>query len=476
METTKQSNRQVSVLSKVAYGSGHGLVSVKNMLFHFFYLFYFSNVLGVSEILVLIATTIAIIIDAISDPIMGQISDNFRSKKWGRRHGFMVLGMLPTAIGLALLFSPPAGLGQTGLFIWMVGFTIFVRLGLTVYGVPYYSLGAELSTDYNERTSIVGYREFFNTVFNIAIILIGLIIFLPDTPQYPKGMMNEGGYGPFVTTMAIIALVTAMIATFGTKKAALRINTYQNNVRASWTQTFKELSSALHIRPFALLCAGYSLMIILYGTGSALSFYIGDYLWQISDIGKALVTVGPLITLIPAVILASVLSAKFDKKQAATGLGSIYVFCAVFPYSLYLLGLLPPVGSDALLYLICIFNAVAFMGLTGTIVVSYSMLADIADVLELQTSKRQEGVLSAAFTFAQKMTFAVGTAIASISLIAISFPRQKAASEVDPSAIQGLAIVSIITALLFGLTSLACFMKYSLTRAELSKVQMQLNI
>ena len=68
--------RQVSIPTKTAYGAGHGLISVKNMLFHFFFLFFFSNVLGVSEGLVFIATMVALFADAFSDPIMGQISDN----------------------------------------------------------------------------------------------------------------------------------------------------------------------------------------------------------------------------------------------------------------------------------------------------------------------------------------------------------------------------------------------------------------
>ena len=90
-------------MTKSAYGMGIGLISVKNMLFHFFFLFYFSNVLGVNEGLVLLATLISILVDAFSDPIMGQISDNYRSKKWGRRHKFMAWSVIPTTLALCPL-------------------------------------------------------------------------------------------------------------------------------------------------------------------------------------------------------------------------------------------------------------------------------------------------------------------------------------------------------------------------------------
>ncbi|MGB0907128.1 MAG: MFS transporter, partial [Maricaulaceae bacterium] len=137
--------RQVSIPTKIAYGMGQGISSVKDMLFHFFFLFFFTNLLGVSEFLVVIASSIALIVDAISDPLMGQITDNYRSKKWGRRHIFMAYSIIPSGLALTLLFSPPAGLGTMGLFLWMTGFAVLVRVALTVFRVPYYSLGAELS-------------------------------------------------------------------------------------------------------------------------------------------------------------------------------------------------------------------------------------------------------------------------------------------------------------------------------------------
>jgi len=124
--------RQVSIGTKTAYGLGTGLLSVKNFLFHFFFIFYFGQVLGVDKWYILAATTIALIVDAFSDPIMGQISDNYRSEKWGRRHKFMLWSIIPTAVCLTLLFMPPESFSEMGLFAWMLFFLLAVRLGLTV--------------------------------------------------------------------------------------------------------------------------------------------------------------------------------------------------------------------------------------------------------------------------------------------------------------------------------------------------------
>jgi len=466
--------RQVSIVTKINYGIGHSLLSVKNMLFHFFFLFYFSNVLGVSEGLVLLATMIAIFVDAFSDPIMGQISDNYRSEKWGRRHKFMLWAIIPTAVSLALLFMPPAGIGQVGLFFWMLFFLLAVRLGLTVYGVPYYSLGAELSTDYNERTNIISVREFFNTIINLSVFFFGLAVFLKKTEQFEDGMMNAAGYKPLAITFAIVGAVGAFMAVIGTRKKIPHLNARDHGPRARWQDTFKEMRKATKLSSFVWVSLGYGAALVLYGIGSALSFYLGVYLWQFTQMEKFWVAMTPLLTLIPAVILAAVLSAKIDKKPTAILFGVIYLLCGVLPYALYLLGMMPELGSQSLVFSICILNAVGFMGLTGMIVVANSMLADVADEMELATSKRQEGILYSAFSFAQKMTFALGTMIAIISLMIINFPQQKERSDVAQNLIDGLAVVSLVNAVIFGLLTLYCFSRYPLSRARHADIQAQL--
>lgn len=466
--------RQVSIATKTAYGLGTGLLSVKNMLFHFFFFFYFSNVLGISYWSVLAAMIIAILVDAFSDPIMGQISDNYRSEKWGRRHRFMLWSIIPTAIALALLFMPPAGLSQGALFAWMLIFLIAVRLGLTVYGGPYYSLGAELSTNYNERTNIVSVREFFNTLFNLSVFFFGLIVFLPQTKEFEDGMMNPAGYKPLAITFAIVGAIGAFIAVIGTKHTVKDLNARDLGEPKRWQETFKEMKKAAQLPSFVWASLGYGAALVLYGIGSALSFYLGVYLWQFSQIEKFAVAMTPVLTLIPAVILAAYLAARFDKRPTAIFFGVIYLICGVLPYGLYLIGSLPDIGSQTLLYLIAGFNAVGFLGLTGMIVIANSMLADVADEMEMIHGDRQEGVLFAAFTFAQKMTFAGGIIIAIVSLMIINFPQQRERSDVAQNLVDGLAWVSLINALIFGVLALMCFARYPLTRARLMDIQEKL--
>lgn len=119
--------------------------------------------------LVGLAKLLALMFDTLSDPLMGWISDMYRSETWGRRHFFMLIGGPLIGLFLYLLFNPPGGMGIWGLVSWMLGFAILVRTSITIFYIPYLSLGAELSDDYDERTAISSIRNFFG--YSIFLVI-----------------------------------------------------------------------------------------------------------------------------------------------------------------------------------------------------------------------------------------------------------------------------------------------------------------
>jgi Na+/melibiose symporter-like transporter len=104
------------VHTKISYGIGQLGEGIKNSSFELFLFFYYNQVLGVSATLAGAATLVALAIDAVFDPVAGSISDSFRSR-WGRRHPFMYAGAVPFGLMFYLLFAPPAGLSELGLFL-----------------------------------------------------------------------------------------------------------------------------------------------------------------------------------------------------------------------------------------------------------------------------------------------------------------------------------------------------------------------
>ena len=135
-----------SVWLKLAHGSGAAAFGIKNGGFDYFLLLFYGTVIGLEPGLVGLAILIALVIDAISDPLVGYWSDNFRSR-WGRRHPFMYAAALPVALSYFLLWNPPDW-GQTGLFIYLTLIAVLIRTFITFYETPSSALIPEITADY----------------------------------------------------------------------------------------------------------------------------------------------------------------------------------------------------------------------------------------------------------------------------------------------------------------------------------------
>ena len=114
--------------------------------------------LEVSGTLCGIALGIALLFDAVTDPLTGSLSDNWKSK-WGRRHPFMYASAIPLGFCFYFLFVPPA-LSETGLFIWLTSFAVLTRAAMTLYHVPHIALGAELTNNFEGGVMIDGFHSY----------------------------------------------------------------------------------------------------------------------------------------------------------------------------------------------------------------------------------------------------------------------------------------------------------------------------
>jgi len=145
--------------SRLLYSTGVANYALKDAAFGVFVLFYYKQVLGLSGTLTGLAIALSVIWDAVSDPLVGAWSDQLRSR-WGRRHPLMVASVLPLALSFVGLFWPPQQLlgSQLHLFFWLLATVLLLRTALTLFMVPYLALGAEISSDYRERTSLARAR------------------------------------------------------------------------------------------------------------------------------------------------------------------------------------------------------------------------------------------------------------------------------------------------------------------------------
>ena len=189
MEATQLSTAPLSFATKFLYGLGQAAEGLKNGAFGVFLLFYYSQVLGLGASYAGLAVGIALLFDAITDPLAGSVSDRYKSRL-GRRHPFIYASIVPLAVAFYLLFSPPEGLSQVQLFLWLTGFAVLTRASMTLFHVPHLSLGAELSDDYAERTTVVGFRYFFSTFGSLVAIAAGFGLYFAETNEFPVGQFN----------------------------------------------------------------------------------------------------------------------------------------------------------------------------------------------------------------------------------------------------------------------------------------------
>lgn len=150
----------VALSTKLYYGLGSLAYGVKDNGFSFLLLIYYNQVLGLPASWVGLGLMTALIFDALSDPLVGYLSDNLHSK-WGRRHPFMYAAALPVMFSFYLLWNPPTGLSPEALLVYFITVSILVRTFVTLYEIPSTSLVAELSADYDVRTSMLSFRYFF---------------------------------------------------------------------------------------------------------------------------------------------------------------------------------------------------------------------------------------------------------------------------------------------------------------------------
>ncbi len=434
--------KKLTTKTKALYGLGFAAQGIKDGLFQLFLFFYFSQILGLDAALTGISTLIALAFDAISDPIIGAISDNWKSKKWGRRHPFMFASALPFGFFIWLLFLPPTGLSQTGLFWWMTIFTILVRLSMTFFLIPGMSLGAELSDDFEERNSITSYRVFFAAIAPPLVITFGLLTFFTPTAENANGLFNAAAYPKFALLCGILIVFLVLISTWGTRDTIPNLpKSAVNSQRQTFAQFRQGIAQAFQLASFKNLIAYIMWVYIGIGVGTVFTTYYTTYFFGLSERELAAMPIGSFLGGVIALFLAPYLGKKLDKKPTIIWSTLLFGFFFSLPFNLRLLGWFPENDAPLLLPLYILAMLVAYLFIFVSMSISSSMMADVVDEYELHTGKRQEGMFFAALSFAYKCTVGLGYVIAGVLLNYIAFPKQATVAEVPAEAIRGLGLV-----------------------------------
>lgn len=405
---------------KIGYGAGQLVELIVGSMLNIFVLFYVTAVCGLPGGLAGIALGAGIVIDSVMDPLIGSLSDGWRSR-FGRRVPFMLAALLPILVTFNLIFALPSTLGQVALFLWLMLLSVSLRIFLSIFTLPYQALGAELSDDYQERSSIAAWRWGIGILGTIAVIVLGYGVFFAG----PGGVSNRAAYLPLSLTLSVLLLVGALVAI--RQGLATRDMQHEGEAvsEAIHLRLFGEMREMFRNRTFCILFFASLLFNIEMGVNQALALHLATFFWGLTSVQMQVVFVPAVLGLAIAAPLAGPLGKRFEKRTVLLiGMSGMVLFHSV-PQTLQLLGVIHLTSGTVLTVL----SPVAFLsGVTMalSIIGFVSIIPDAVDEHELLFGTRREGLYFAGWAFAAKAATGGGVLIAGLVLQLIHFPTHLA--------------------------------------------------
>ncbi|MEO8812742.1 MAG: MFS transporter, partial [Caulobacteraceae bacterium] len=269
--------KAVTAPVKLAYGAGQLVEGVSTTVVGSFLFFFYTAVLGLSGAMVGAAAAISLVADAVADPLLGSWSDNTRSR-WGRRIPFMAVGAPIVALGLGLAFSPPGPPSPLALFVWLTMISLGLRFAISVFNVPFIALGAEISEDYAERSSVVAYRTVFSIVGSLVAVVLGYSVFLAG----PGGLLAAPHYPPLAWTAAALVAVGGAVSVFGIRRFAAGLPVTPVDPVALHRRFVGEVAEIFKNPSFRVLFATSVLFFVAQGVAATLGVHMNVFVWKMT--------------------------------------------------------------------------------------------------------------------------------------------------------------------------------------------------
>lgn len=447
---------------------------------------YGTMAIGISGTLMGLAIAIGTIFDAISDPIVGYISDNFSSKKFGKRHLFMLVGLIGIMISSFAIWYVPTNWSQIGMFFWFMIWLILLRTFNTFYFTPVGAFSVEVSNDYNERTTIQTIRSIFYIIGMIApVIIMGsfqnkhAVIDSATGEVLIKGQFVAAGYKEFAIVAIAICFVTTiflMVTTFSDIKMVQARDAKLNanngpRIKKTLREVIKDFFSVLKIGNMRSIIFGYAISMISATLIIAIGFHVFTFTFVMSTTQMYILMGGLLGMTILGQPLWAILAKKLDKRKSLLiGLSICLLGCALiiitYIFRAQINGAIAK-SATGLLYLL---PGLMLAGLgTGVL---YSMpLALIGDVVVQQSSdgsSEQTGTYAGMMTFAYKVSQSLTTAIAGVLLDVIGF--QEGSTVQSPKTADGLGLMLCIGTTVAIVIGLIIFSTMKIDKAQITKM------
>jgi GPH family glycoside/pentoside/hexuronide:cation symporter len=450
------------------YGSGDWGRASFNSLRQIFYAIFLTDVVGLEARLASFAALIAILWDAINDPLIGTLSDNVRSR-WGRRRPFFLFFSVPFGLAFLVLWWAPPWESQILLMITVALAYMLSDTIQTLVTVPYLALTPEIAPDYDERTSLTSYRMFFNLAASLTTVVAAPTIV---DAAVKSGLSQQQGYLLVAGLFGILAVIPFMLLFFTIRER--EAPPLENGEKIPLFNTIHLLWDNI---PFRYVTIIYVINWISFDVvAMMIPYYLlywiadGDLLAKASVFGQQLSLESAALGIIMLVATLSIpiwnlLSRRFSKRSAYIGGMTFWIVVQTLVF------LLRPGQFD----LILLFSFFAGFSVSTAHIMPEAIFPDVIDWDELRTRTRHEGMYYGAINFMRKLSSALAIFIALQVLGWFGYQNPPADALVFTQSsftLLGIRLLTGPTVVLFLLAAIVTAWFYPLTRERQARIQL----
>ena len=406
------------------------------------------------------------VFDAITDPIMGFISDNTRSR-WGRRRQYVFVGGVILGIAYIAMWQLYRDNGLTFNFVYFMGLSLLFYLGLTIFSVPYVAMGYEMSNDFHERTSIMATAQFIGQWAWVIAPWFWVILYDPQWFSQP-----DEGVRILSIWVAVPCMILALIpAIFVKSESTLDRDDFHpinvGSIASSLGDIWRSTVDAFAIPQFRRIALATFLIFNSFNVIAQFTFFIIVHHLFTGDAGAAGIwpalhgCVGALVTTFLVIPLVATVAKKIGKKKAFIVSQAI----SIIGYILFWFLFVP--GKPYLFLFALPFHS---FGIGGLFTLMMSMTADICDLDELNTGKRREGVLGAVYWWMVKFGNAFAGLLGGLIMAWVGFNPEA----VTDSALTGLRLTYTFLPIAGVIGAISIMWRYDISEEQAAEVRRQL--
>jgi len=441
---------------KLVHGFGAVAFGVKDVGFSFFLLIFYNQVLGMDARLVSLALLIALLVDAVVDPIIGNLSDRTYTR-WGRRLPWLYVAPIPLAICWVLLWSPPGG--EAPSFIGLVGIAIAVRILLSACEVPSVSIIPEITQDYDERTTVFRYRFLSGWLGGLLMMVLAYTVFMPGA----DGLLQQDGYIYFGAFGAALMAVSVIGSAAGQHYLIARLPE-QKPPPFSVKGAFAEIFEAFSERSFLIFAAGALAAYVNQGMTFSILNYLNLFVWRLGDGELILFPVTLFLSVVLMFLIVGPMHKRWGKARTAAIAAIGAAAIGLTPYFLLLAGVWFEPGTTFSTF--GYFGFLLFGNTLGVVMMisATSMIAEIVEAFEERTQRRAEGAFYSGNWLIQKCATGAGIFLTGQIIGLAQLP-----TEADPATVSQGVISSMVLYYALATIALAILSAYWLGRFPIGR-------